>query len=527
MATKKTSKKQENGALEDALGRFFVGVGNGLRRLRSPMSWVGLALTVGLCAGAIVWRLAIWSYLASIHPVGRILIMALALLSPLLYLYLLGIAQRVDNVPDAVFEEIGFLNKNGTPPKLIYSRKEPCGKQSICVLGYASYIPLETWREHRAELETAIDADIRSITQGRSKRTVELRTLPGGLQIPSVVDWSDDYLPQKEGQIVVGVDQLQEVSFNLNKTPHVIVAGETGSGKSVILRTILWQTIVSGCRIYMIDFKGGVEFGKRFEQFGEVITERQEAVRVFGLLVEENRRRLELFREGEVKNLPEFNARYHHNLCRVVVFIDEIAEMLDKSGANGEDRELIAQLEGQLSTLARLSRATGINLIIGVQRPDAKILTGQIKNNIPVRICGRFADRAPSEIVMGNTMAMYLPDTKGRFLYRVGNEITEFQAFLFDDDRDLRDIEVHPGELLISSGSQGAESVSGEGEERATQRAESRTPTWKTAPEEPFPLGEPPLEAYDDYEGEDDEDEYDDEEDTSEERPQADDDFDF
>ncbi len=91
-------------------------------------------------------------------------------------------------------------------------------------------------------------------------------------------------------------------------------------------------------------------------------------------------------------------------------------------------------IEGYTSSIARLSRATGINLVLGIQRPDANVLTGQIKNNIPIRISGRFADNSASEIVLGNTMAVDLPDIKGRFLYRLGNEIVPFQAYYFDDD---------------------------------------------------------------------------------------------
>ena len=66
-------------------------------------------------------------------------------------------------------------------------------------------------------------------------------------------------------------------------------------------------------------------------------------------------------------------------MARIGVFIDEIGEMLDKKGVSKEDKPIFEQLEAYLSTLARLSRATGINLFLGVQRPDANVLTGQIK----------------------------------------------------------------------------------------------------------------------------------------------------
>ena len=67
--------------------------------------------------------------------------------------------------------------------------------------------------------------------------------------------------------------------------------------------------------------------------------------------------------------------------------------------------------------------ATGINRFLGVQRPDANVLTCQIKNNIPIRICGRFADTSASEIILNSTAAINLRDIKGRFLYLQGNEL--------------------------------------------------------------------------------------------------------
>ena len=169
------------------------------------------------------------------------------------------------------------------------------------------------------------------------------------------------------------------------------------------------------------------------------------------LLVRENEYRLHIFRDLEVKNLDEYNKKTKQNLCRIGVFTDELAEMLDKKGVAKEEREIYEKIEGRLSTLARLSRATGINLFMGVQRPDANVLTGQIKNNIPVRISGRFADKTASEIVLGNTDAVNLPDIKGRFLYKVGNETIEFQSFYFDDETMLREVCVDQGEMLTEA----------------------------------------------------------------------------
>ena len=347
-----------------------------------------------------------------------------------------------------IFKEISFKSRDGKYPYFI--KREKDGYKEIMV--FKSTIPVTEWKKNTERLETAFDCSIRRVEQSeKSKKTVKLITVSTDFQIPKMIRWSDTYIDHADGALVVGQSDLDTIKFNLNQTPHVLCAGETGSGKSVILRCMLWQMICKGNRVYMIDFKGGVEFGKAYEQYGEVITERERALIVLEVLVKENGERLKLFRELEVKNLKEYNERTKSNLCRIGVFIDEIAEMLDKKGVAKSERDIYEKIEAALSTLARLSRATGINLILGTQRPDASILTGQIKNNVPVRISGRFADKPASEIVLGNTAACDLPEIKGRFIYKMGNELIEFQSFFFDDDKDLRDadeLDVEQGDLL-------------------------------------------------------------------------------
>ena len=110
-----------------------------------------------------------------------------------------------------------------------------------------------------------------------------------------------------------------------------------------------------------------------------------------------------------------------------------MAELLDRTGRSKEDRELLAQIENRLATLARLGRAFGIHLILATQRPDANILPGQIKNNLDFRVCGR-ADDILSGIILGNNSAddQIPKDARGRFITGDG---TVFQAYLFDEGR--------------------------------------------------------------------------------------------
>lgn len=430
------------------LKSFIMGIWHGLRKvLQNKQHLIGIGIT--LVISYLIW-------MAGMESICRIIpetvpawlqhgIYLMLLASPVIYLFIIGKTGQQNY--DKCFEDIGFKGKNGKLPQYAGSSKD--GKKIL--LFFQSTIPLSEWRSARERLETALDCSIIKIENGRNKRTVKLTTLPSDYKIPTMVKWSEEYLNDKNGVLTLGISALDTISFNLNRVPHVLVAGETGSGKSVILRCLLWQMIEQGARVYMIDFKGGVEFGKQYEQYGEVITERERALQVLDLLVRENEYRLHVFRDLEVKNLDEYNKKTRQNLCRIGVFTDELAEMLDKKGVAKEEKQIYEQIEGKLSTLARLSRATGINLFMGVQRPDANVLTGQIKNNIPVRISGRFADKTASEIVLGNTDAVNLPDIKGRFLYKVGNETIEFQSFYFDDETMLHEVCVDQGDLLTEA----------------------------------------------------------------------------
>ncbi len=400
----------------------------------------------------------------------RYLIYWLCLLIPFWYLIILGSFQsKLVDYYYNIFKDIEFKGRDKKYPILIFKKIDD--KKTVYL--FKSNISLAEWKKNKERLETALDCTIMKIEQGKNKKLVQLTTIDSSYRIPEMIEWNDELIVKKDGVVTIGESYIYKIMFNLNKSPHVLVGGETGSGKSVILRLLLWQLANKNTKLFMIDFKGGVEFGKAYEKYGEVITDRNRADEVLEKLVAENSARLALFRELEVKNLKEYNDKSGSNLCRIAVFVDEIAEMLDKKGVSKADKEIFEKLEGKISTLARLSRATGINLFLGTQRPDANVLTGQIKNNMTVRISGRFADKSASEIVLGNTMACDLPDIQGRFMYKMGNETMEFQAYYFDDETMLKDIDVKVGDLLIEPKKQAELNKEDEGEEDEGENEEN------------------------------------------------------
>ena len=177
--------------------------------------------------------------------------------------------------------------------------------------------------------------------------------------------------------------------------------------------------------------------------------------------------RLDLFRDCGVKKLPEYNRKFpDKELTRIVIACDEVAEMLDKTGLSSSDAAIYKEIEKELSTIARLGRAPGIHMLLGTQRPDAKVIVGQIKNNLPIRISGRMTDVQASEMVLGNSKAVTISDTKGRFMYTVGSDTFEFQAYNFQDS-DIIPGNYRRGTMLIDE--DGKSHIQDEGENSGEQ----------------------------------------------------------
>ena len=147
--------------------------------------------------------------------------------------------------------------------------------------------------------------------------------------------------------------------------------------------------------------------------------------------VDELEARKVILKDSGLPNIDEYNRHNSKKLRRVVFACDEVAELLDKNGLSQEAKSKVAEIESYLSTIARQGRACGIHLILATQRPDSNILSGQIKNNLDYRVCGR-ADLVLSQIILDNGDAheRISKTAQGRFLDNEGNL---FQSFWFDD----------------------------------------------------------------------------------------------
>lgn len=432
---------KEDQQLEDA-GQFvisiFKGVGIGIKTMiRDPVKLIIFAIITLACGVVFYFQDSITAYLIPGKDGFHVLKVMLRFspLVPLIVIFMIGSeAECSKDEYEKKFAEINFCSRTKAYPK--YVSKEARDKEVIYSF-YSVGLDQDDWKAYKSKLEQAFDCKIIKIGYApKTRQIMQMYTIPANSDLKTNLIWSNDYIREKDFEIVLGVALLEDVIVDLNKTPHALIASVTGGGKSVLMRCILWQCIKKGARAYMIDFKGGVEFGREYEQYGEVFTERQEALAMLKDLTKENALRLKLFREVGVKNLAEYNEMFPNSqLCRIVILTDEVAEMLDKTGLRSESKRIYYELEKELSTLARLGRAPGINMILATQRPDANVIMGQIKNNLPIRISGRMVDDPTSKMVLGNTEATKIDEkAKGRFMYNAGADTYEFQGYLFTEN---------------------------------------------------------------------------------------------
>lgn len=323
----------------------------------------------------------------------------------------------------------GVVNKAGETPRLI--RREHRRRPLQCLIFRSRGISLDLWLERQSTVETALNITIADIRYGKGAHEIVLYYVPATGGLPSYLPWDKNIINNTDQKLVVGVSAFGQETVDLNVTPHVLIGGSTGSGKTVLMKALLYQCLCRYYQVYVVDFKGGLDYSKTVWGTLQVYTNYDETLCLLQGLLNILSSRIQALKETGCKNTMEYNREHARGLPCIVLFCDELAEMTDKTGASKEDKAAIDELIKSLSTIARLGRAAGIHLILGTQRPDANVLPGQIKNNVDYRICGR-ADDVLSRIVLDNDLAASLPKTlQGRFVNTDGHEI---QAYYFTDD---------------------------------------------------------------------------------------------
>ncbi|MBU1110263.1 DNA translocase FtsK [Patescibacteria group bacterium] len=204
------------------------------------------------------------------------------------------------------------------------------------------------------------------------------------------------------------------ITASVNRWPHMLIAGATGSGKSVLLHTFV-NTLLFRCspddlKLILIDPKR-VEltlYDGIPHLLTPVITKAEKVITALKWAVAEMESRYEKLQAAGVRNISGYNQiRSHHSLPHVIIIVDELADIM--AFAANEIEKLICRI-------AQMSRATGIHLILSTQRPSVDVITGLIKANIPARIALNVSSSTDSRVIIDTTGAEKLLG-KGDMLY--------------------------------------------------------------------------------------------------------------
>ena len=227
----------------------------------------------------------------------------------------------------------------------------------------------------------------------------ERQTVPYGFLLE---DTADDAM---EIPIAVGVDaSFAPFSVDLVELPHLLIAGTTGSGKSIFLKTliasIMYHLTPNEARLVLIDPKR-VEFGvfsSSLFNACDIITEFEEVPPVFESLILEMEARYKLLEDAGFSDIRQYNAGVEPNRRRpyIIVVIDEFADLLMQN---------VEGFEQAIIRLAQKARASGIHLVLATQRPSADVIRGLLKTNIPGRIALSVSSQIDSKIILDMTGA--------------------------------------------------------------------------------------------------------------------------
>ncbi len=285
---------------------------------------------------------------------------------------------------------------------------------------------------------------------------------------------------QKKGALwfAIGKDIVgNSISYDLAKGPHYLIAGATGSGKSVCLHVMLVSLLMryspEELKLVLVDPKS-VEF-RKYEHIphllvDEIITEPKRALTLLQWAYDETNRRNDMFTAcgGEVSNIDDYNSLIASDtvpkLPRIVFVIDELADLMESCKKD---------LEARIRMIAAKSRSAGIHLVLATQRPSVDVITGTIKANLPSRIALKvmtFADsttilsESGAEKLLGNGDMLYKDSSMGNYeryqgAYISGREITNVVNYIkennkayFDDDvQEFLDKETKPSNHEDSS----------------------------------------------------------------------------
>ena len=284
------------------------------------------------------------------------------------------------------------------------------------------------------------------IARNTSSESARIATIPGsntvGIELPNNIRenvylseiFSNADFKKKDIKLPIALGKNisgKPIVSDLASMPHLLIAGTTGSGKSVCINTIilslLYRHTPDKCKFILIDPKM-LELST-YEGIPHllcpVITEAKKAASVLGWVVKEMESRYRLMTKEGVRNIDGYNAKHKLPMPYIVVVVDEMSDLMLVAGK---------EIENYIQKLSQMARAAGIHIIMATQRPSVDVITGTIKANFPTRISFQVTSKIDSRTILGEQGAEQLLG-KGDMLYMSSaNRIVRIHAPFVSDN---------------------------------------------------------------------------------------------
>ena len=285
------------------------------------------------------------------------------------------------------------------------------------------------------------------IARNTSSESARISIIPGsntiGIELPNITRENvylsevinDPMFKKKEVKLPIALGKSisgKPIIGDLSSMPHLLIAGTTGSGKSVCINTIilslLYRHTPDKCKFILIDPKM-LELST-YEGIPNllcpVITEPKKAASVLGWVVKEMESRYKLMTKVGVRNIDGYNSKHKTFMPYIVVIVDEMSDLMLVSGKD---------IENYIQKLSQMARAAGIHIIMATQRPSVDVITGTIKANFPTRISFQVSSKIDSRTILGEQGAEQLLGKGDMLFMSSANKITRIHApFVTEDE---------------------------------------------------------------------------------------------
>lgn len=342
-----------------------------------------------------------------------------------------------------VFQETGLKSPMGKLPNFIFDKPVDELVRRLRITN--AFMPKAKFEEAKDRLESSLQVYIDEISDSKAGGTVDL--LYSHFEISKMVEMTDIKSIGRH-RFLIGKTRAKTIYSSLSETPHLLIGGQTGGGKSTFLRQVITTLYCNNpdYNFTLIDMKGGLEF-QLFDNRDriKVISTPNDSSSQFTILDQLLTERFELLKTNQCKDIEEFQQKpkdqlklpdglkaESFKLNRNIVVIDEAAELFLASGK--VNVSLVQEMTRKVIRLAAQGRAVGIHLIVATQKPDSKAVSSQIKANLTGIISFPMATLGASFSILGNGRAKELPSIPGRAVWKSGLDQFEVQtAFLSPD----------------------------------------------------------------------------------------------